>query len=853
MASFTSGQLAMFAKMFGQSPAPSTISLALAPAEVLEDGTTNLVYTFTRTGDLSSPLTVNYTVGGTAASGTDYTGISTTGTTATVSFAAGSATATVTVDPSADSTVELDETVALTLAAGTGYTIGTTGTVTGTISNDDVAPLPSITLALAPATVAENGTANLVYTFTRTGDLTSQLNVNYTVGGTATNGTDYTGISTTGTTKTVSFAAGSATVSVTVDPTADSTVELDETVALTLAAGTGYTIGTTGAVNGTITNEGVSSSTFGLFDDKIGPTAFKSGAIDSSSYELGTKFVSSQNGSISALKYYRGAADADDTDARTLRLWRGNGTLLGTVTITSPPGAIGWQVGTLASPIDIAAGETYVVSYGYVFNNNSGALESYAITENYFVAASTSPSGTLTAPFSSTSGGAGVYSTSPGSIPTQTWNASNYWVDVAFSTSSTPSLPSITLAAPATSVAEDGTANLVYTFTRSGSTSSLLSVNYTVGGSATNGSDYTGIAATGTTKTISFATGSSTASLTVSPIADTIVEPDETVLLTLATGSGYTISTTGAVTGTIKNDDFALDVTLPPSGLTTGWTVNEKTVGLAPFGIIGEDLPVYTGPYMIPAGSYISGVRFTQPVNLHQGNITIEKSLFQPTSSNGAGNLTTTTDWSDATNSSARGKVVIRDSEFDGTLLSDRNAAFSFGFTGIADLQRNYIHGLGIGIALMNTGTQYDSIIEHNYVTDTPGWGNAATDGNHVDAFTIRDFTDAVRPDRKAIIRNNRFDANAPYNTTGALFIQSWAGRIDNLQIEGNLLEGGGYNLILETKGYGYSNVSAINNRFVPEGWGATYNSGGEGWATWQGNYRYDPTIPGGMGTQVFQ
>jgi hypothetical protein len=111
---------------------------------------------------------------------------------------------------------------------------------------------PSITLAVAPAAVAEDGSSNLVYTFTRTGLLTNELTVNYTVAGSATLGTDYTGIPSTPTIKTVTFAAGASAATVTVDPTADAEVEGDETVSLTLAAGTGYTIGTTTAVSGTI-------------------------------------------------------------------------------------------------------------------------------------------------------------------------------------------------------------------------------------------------------------------------------------------------------------------------------------------------------------------------------------------------------------------------------------------------------------------------------------------------------------------------------------------------------------------------------------------------------------------------
>nr|WP_303864727.1 bluetail domain-containing putative surface protein [Cylindrospermopsis raciborskii] len=227
------------------------VTLVVSPSSVMEDGSSNLVYTFTRTGVISNALTVNYKVGGSATIGTDYTGISTAGTTKTVTFAANSSTATVTVDPTADTTVENNETVSLTLVSGTGYTIGTASAVTGTITNDDT----QVTLVVSPSSVMEDGSSNLVYTFTRTGVISNALTVNYKVGGSATIGTDYTGISTAGTTKTVTFAANSSTATVTVDPTADTTVEENETVILTLAAGSGYTIGTTTAVTGTITND----------------------------------------------------------------------------------------------------------------------------------------------------------------------------------------------------------------------------------------------------------------------------------------------------------------------------------------------------------------------------------------------------------------------------------------------------------------------------------------------------------------------------------------------------------------------------------------------------------------------
>jgi Ca2+-binding RTX toxin-like protein len=129
-------------------------------------------------------------------------------------------------------------------------------------------------------------------------------------------------------------------------------------------------------------------------------------------------------------------------------------------------------------------------------------------------------------------------------------------------------LPSITLAVAPGSVTEDGINNLVYTFTRNGSITSAFTVNYAIAGSATFNTDYTQTGAgsfTGTTGTINFAVGATTATLTIDPTSDIDIETDETVILTLATGTGYTVGTTTAVTGTIVNDDFS---NLAPNGLT---------------------------------------------------------------------------------------------------------------------------------------------------------------------------------------------------------------------------------------------------------------------------------------------
>ncbi|MCH4903379.1 hypothetical protein GSN00_03060, partial [Cylindrospermopsis raciborskii CHAB3438] len=121
-----------------------TVSLSLtSPSTVTEDGPQNLFYVFSRTGDVKNSLTVNFNVSGSATLNDDYVqrGATSFGTsTGSATFAAGSSVVTLSLDPSSDVVSDGNETVALTLAAGTGYAVGTSSAVTGTILDNDVAP-----------------------------------------------------------------------------------------------------------------------------------------------------------------------------------------------------------------------------------------------------------------------------------------------------------------------------------------------------------------------------------------------------------------------------------------------------------------------------------------------------------------------------------------------------------------------------------------------------------------------------------------------------------------------------------------------------------------------------------------
>ena len=137
-----------------------------------EDGVNDLVYTFTRTGDISSTLTVDFITNGTASAADDYVSSST----GQVVFAANSSTATVTINPTPDLVVELDETVTLTVVDGPGYRAGTANIATGTILNDDNASLTVDTVSLVEG---DAGSQQFLFTVTLNGGVDTNLSVDF--------------------------------------------------------------------------------------------------------------------------------------------------------------------------------------------------------------------------------------------------------------------------------------------------------------------------------------------------------------------------------------------------------------------------------------------------------------------------------------------------------------------------------------------------------------------------------------------------------------------------------------------------------------------------------------------------
>ena len=494
----------------GTSVAISPLTLTQAEGNTGTTPATSFTFTVTRTG--STATDVNYTLNHITTTAADFTGALS----GTVSFTGAETTETITISVVGDTLVEPNEDFSVTLSGATGGATISNATSTGTITNDDTS---NVSVAVAPASVNEDGAANLVYTFTRTGTSseTPALTIDFSVGGGAGFSGDYTqtGAATfTATTGTVTFLAGSSTATVTVDPTTDPTFEPNETVDLTVVAGTGYNVGAPALASGTILNDDAGAGTsLAISPPNVTQNEGNTGTTPATTFTFTVTRTGSTATDVNYTLNHITTTAADFT-----------GALSGTVSFT---GAETTETITIS-----VVGDTFVEPN-----------EDFSVT------------------LSGATGGATIgTATSTGTITNDDTS-------------------SVSVAVAPASVTEDGAGNLVYTFTRNNTSSETpaLTINFIVGGGASFPSDYeqTGAATfTATTGTVTFPLGINTATVTVDPSPDGTVEPNETVVLTVDTGAGYNIGAPTAATGTILNDDAAPSTTI---------YVDDSWSGTAPF------------------------------------------------------------------------------------------------------------------------------------------------------------------------------------------------------------------------------------------------------------------------------
>lgn len=144
--------------------------------------------------------------------------------------------------------------------------------------------------------------------------------------------------------------------------------------------------------------------------------------------ELGVKFRSDVSGYITGIRFYK--AGSANAGPHVGNLWSRTGARLGSAPFVGET-ASGWQQVTFASAVPIAADTTYVASYFAPAGGWSYDLDYFATA-----GADSSPLHALAAGVDGPNG-VFVYASSS-AFPTQSYQSSNYWVDVVFSKTAPP-------------------------------------------------------------------------------------------------------------------------------------------------------------------------------------------------------------------------------------------------------------------------------------------------------------------------------------------------------------------------------------------------------------------------------
>lgn len=559
---------------------------------------------------------------------------------------------------------------------------------------------------------------------------------------------------------------------------------------------------------------------------------------DATSVELGTKFSSSIATQALGVRFYKGAAN---TGTHSGSLWTISGTRLVTVTFTGET-ASGWQQMLFSSPVAISANTTYVVSY---FAPNGR----YANNADYF--SSTYTSGILTAPATGTSpNGVYIYTTTS-AFPTDTFGATNYWVDVivaGVNDTTPPTAPSGlsgsvngTVVSLSWVASTDAVGVAGYRIYRNGSqvgTSSVVSYTDLTASPSTSYTytvcayDYNdNLSAISNSAPVT--TGSNatpTASFTMNPVGLTMYvnasassDPDGSIASYAwtfgdgGTATGATASHTYAADGTytitlvVTDNVGAVDSDVQSASVSAGAFVanliNNPHLGGYPD---ETNTGVPSGVSLTPSGSItvsqngaiIDGLDISGQIVVNADNVTIRNCRI------------TSGDYYPI--DYGRTGLLVEDTEIIG-LSSNVTAGISFdsytarrvSVTGTADgfkansnvlIEDCYVHLLAIGPETHNDGTQ-------------------ATGGSDV------------------ILRHNTYKLGDQSGISAVVQMGNEGGVNVNWLIENNLMDGGGWSINANSSDPSQSpNCQILNNRFTRR---AGYGVGWVAGCTWTGNY-YD-------------
>jgi hypothetical protein len=234
-----------------------------ATAPVATESGTPGNFRIARAGPTTASLLVNFQVTGAASAPTDYTPLGN-----SVTIPAGAAFLDLPLLPVTNRTVDLNQSVVVTLTSAPGGKIISPNQATVTIIDNNSNPLPIVSVSSTNHPYAVEGGINGEFLFTRAGPTNSALSITFTIGGTAVAGARYTVLA-----NSVTIPAGQTSVSLPVVAVDDNLTEGEQTVVLWLTDNENYRVAYDSSATVTIqdNDQVVSIDASDFYSSKYGP------------------------------------------------------------------------------------------------------------------------------------------------------------------------------------------------------------------------------------------------------------------------------------------------------------------------------------------------------------------------------------------------------------------------------------------------------------------------------------------------------------------------------------------------------------------------------------------------------